>query len=322
VSTPGNEDKLSDTRSPLSTQHSALSTGFQPSPYLLLTLCALFWAGNSVVGRALHDSIPPVTLAFWRWCIALMLLLPWVAGPLRRQWRAIVSNWKVMLLLSLLGVATYNTLNYTALQTTTATNSALINSVCVVLIIVVNFVLFRVHASAWQWAGVALSLAGTLVIVSRGDPAVLTGLEFVRGDVLLMVLALFWALYTACLRWRPRELDPLGFLGGTIVIGLLVLAPLYVWEALSSVPVAFSPGVVAGIAYTGIFPSVLAYLFWNRGVAEVGANRAGQFLHLIPVFGTALAVVFLGETLKLFHLAGAVLIFGGIYLAAPRRSAK
>jgi drug/metabolite transporter (DMT)-like permease len=289
------------------------------SPYLLLTLCALFWAGNSVVGRALHDSVPPVTLAFWRWSIALLLLMPWVAGPLRRQWRAIVSNWKVMLLLSLLGVATYNTLNYMALQTTTATNSALINSVCTVLIIVVNYVLFRVHATGLQWAGVAVSLAGTLVIVCRGDPAVLSGLELVRGDVLLMVLALFWALYTACLRWRPRELDPLGFLGGTIVIGLLVLAPLYVWEALSAVPVTFTPGVTAGIAYTGIFPSVLAYLFWNRGVAEVGSNRAGQFLHLIPVFGTLLAVVFLGESLKLFHLFGAVLIFVGIYLAAPRR---
>jgi drug/metabolite transporter (DMT)-like permease len=206
-----------------------------------------------------------------------------------------------------------------ALQTTTATNSALINSVCTVLIIVVNYVLFRVHATGLQWAGVAVSLAGTLVIVCRGDPAVLSGLELVRGDVLLMVLALFWALYTACLRWRPRELDPLGFLGGTIVIGLLVLAPLYVWEALSAVPVTFTPGVTAGIAYTGIFPSVLAYLFWNRGVAEVGSNRAGQFLHLIPVFGTLLAVVFLGESLKLFHLFGAVLIFVGIYLAAPRR---
>lgn len=290
------------------------------SPYLLLTLCALFWAGNSVVGRALHDSVPPVTLAFWRWGIALLILMPWVAGPLRRQWRAIVSSWKVMLLLSLLGVATYNTLNYMALQTTTATNSALINSVCTVLIIVVNYALFRVHASGMQWAGVVVSLGGTLVIVSRGDPAVLAGFELVRGDVLLMVLALFWALYTACLRWRPRELDPLGFLGGTIVIGLLVLAPLYVWEALGAGPVIFTPGVTAGIAYTGIFPSVLAYLFWNRGVAEVGANRAGQFLHLIPVFGTLLAVIFLGESLKLFHLFGAVLIFVGIYLAAPRKT--
>jgi drug/metabolite transporter (DMT)-like permease len=288
------------------------------SSYLLLTLCALFWAGNSVVGRALHDSVPPVTLAFWRWSIALLLLMPWIVRPLWRQRRVIFSHWKALLLLSLLGVATYNTLNYTALQTTTATNSAIINSACTVMIIVVNFVLFRVRASAWQWAGVVVSLAGTLVIVARGDVKLLLGLELVRGDVLLLILALFWALYTACLRWRPRELDGLGFLGSTIVIGLLVLAPLYCWEALYSDPVRFSPGVIAGVAYAGIFPSVLAYLFWNRGVAEVGANRAGQFLHLVPVFGTLLAMVFLGESLQAFHVAGALLIFAGIYLAARR----
>lgn len=289
------------------------------SPYLLLTLTALFWAGNSVVGRALHESVPPVTLAFWRWSIALLLLLPWIVGPLWRQRRVIASHWKVMVLLSVLGVATYNTLNYAALQTTTATNSALINSACTVMIIVVNFILFRVHASAWQWTGVAVSLAGTLVIVSRGDAEVLLGLELVRGDVLLLILAVFWALYTACLRWRPRELDGLEFLGATIIIGLLILAPLYCWEALSSAPVTFSPGVIAGVGYTGIFPSVLAYLFWNRGVAEVGANRAGQFLNLVPVFGTLLAMVFLGEVLRPFHIAGALLIFSGIYLATMRK---
>jgi len=290
------------------------------SPYLLLTLTALFWAGNSVVGRALHESVPPVTLAFWRWSIALLILLPWIVGPLWRQRRVIVSHWKVMLLLSILGVATYNTLNYAALQTTTATNSALINSACTVMIIVVNFILFRVHASAWQWTGVAISLAGTLVIVGRGDVKVLLGLELVRGDVLLLILAVFWALYTACLRWRPRDLDGVGCLGATIVIGLLILAPLYCWEAFNSAPVTFSPGVIAGVGYTGIFPSVLAYLFWNRGVAEVGANRAGQFLHLVPVFGTLLAMVFLGEVLRPFHVAGALLIFAGIYLATMRKA--
>jgi drug/metabolite transporter (DMT)-like permease len=292
------------------------------SPYLLLTLTALFWAGNSVVGRALHEFVPPVTLAFWRWSIALLLLLPWIVRPLWRQRRVIRSSWKVLLLLSILGVATYNTLNYAALQTTTATNSALINSACTVMIIVVNFILFRVRASAWQWTGVAVSLAGTLVIVGRGDAGVLLGLELVRGDVLLLMLAVFWALYTACLRWRPRDLDGLGFLGSTVVIGLLILAPLYCWEAFNSGPVTLSPGVIAGVGYTGIFPSVLAYLFWNRGVAEVGANRAGQFLHLVPLFGTLLAVVFLRESLQAFHLAGAALIFAGIYLATMRQHDK
>lgn len=290
------------------------------SPYLLLTLTALFWAGNSVVGRALHDSVPPVTLAFWRWSIALLLLLPWVARPLLRQWRVIVSRWKVMLLLSALGVATYNTVNYAALQTTTATNSALVNSACTVMIIVVNAVMFGVHASARQWAGVVVSLAGTLVIVGRGELEVLLGLDLVPGDVLLLFLALSWAVYTACLRWRPRELDGLTFLGATVVIGLFLILPLYWWEARAADPVVFSPGVIAGVAYTGIFPSVLAYHFWNRGVSEIGANRAGQFLHLIPVFGILLAVIFLGESLEPFHFLGAALLFTGIYLAVSRRT--
>jgi len=270
------------------------------------------------VGRALHDSVPPVTLAFWRWSIALLLLMPWIARPLWRQRRVILSHWKALLFLSLLGVATYNTLNYTALQTTTATNSAIINSACTVMIIAVNFVAFGVRASARQWTGVATSLAGVLVIVARGDLNVLVALELVRGDVLLFIAALCWAVYTAYLRLRPRALDGLTFLGATIVIGIAVLAPLYVLEALEAEPVAFSPGVIAGIAYAGIFPSVLAYLFWNRAVAEVGANRAGQFLHLIPVFGTLLAVIFLRESLEAFHFAGAALIFAGIYLATTR----
>ena len=290
-----------------------------PSPYLLLTLTALFWSGNAVIGRALHEAVPPMALAFWRWCIALVILLPWIARPLLRHWRVILVNWKVMLLLSALGVATYNAMLYTALHTTTATNSALINSACTLMIIAVNFLAFGVRASARQWAGLAASLAGVLAIVARGDPRALVALELVRGDVLLFIAALFWAVYTACLRLRPRELDGLTFLGATIAIGATVLAPLYVLEARQAEPVAFSPGVIAGIAYTGIFPSVLAYLFWNRAVAEIGANRAGQFLHFIPVFGTLLAVVFLRESLQAFHFAGAALIFAGIYLASARR---
>jgi drug/metabolite transporter (DMT)-like permease len=288
------------------------------SPYLLLTLTALFWSGNTVIGRALHEAVPPVTLAFWRWSIALVILLPWIAGPLARNWRVLAANWRVMLLLSILGVATYNTMLYAALHTTTATNSALINSACTLMIIAVNFLAFGVRASARQWLGLAASLAGVLAIVARGDPRVLAALELVRGDVLLIIAALFWAVYTACLRLRPRELDGLTFLGATIVIGVIILAPIHVLEALQAAPVAFSPGVIAGIAYTGIFPSVLAYLFWNKAVAEVGANRAGQFLHLIPVLGTLMAVVFLRESLQAFHFAGAALICAGIYLASAR----
>jgi drug/metabolite transporter (DMT)-like permease len=292
------------------------------SPYLLLTLTCLFWAGNSVIGRAFRDEIPPITFSFYRWSIALVILLPWVAGPLMRQWRVLMANWKVMMFLAVLGVPTYNTINYAALHTTTATNSALINSACTVMIIAVNYLMFSVRGTARQWAGLAISLAGVAVIISRGDRQALLGLQLVRGDLLLLVAALSWAVYTACLRWRPRELDQLTFAGASILIGVVVLVPLYWWEAARVAPVVFTPGVIAAVLYTGIFPSVLAVLFWNKAVAEVGANRAGQFLHLVPVFGITLAVIFLGETLQPFHLAGAAIIFTGIYLAAgaPRRT--
>jgi drug/metabolite transporter (DMT)-like permease len=218
-----------------------------------------------------------------------------------------------------LGVPTYNTINYWALHTTTATNSALINSACTVMIIAVNYLMFGVRASRKQWIGLAVSLAGVLVIVSRGDPGALLALELVRGDMLLLVAAVSWAVYTACLRWRPRELDEITFAGASILIGVVALAPLYCWEAARTPPVVFTPGVILAVAYIGIFPSVLAVLFWNKAVAEVGANRAGQFMNLVPVFGIALAVAFLGEALEVFHLAGAAIIFTGIYLATSRR---
>ena len=290
------------------------------SPYLLLTLTCLFWAGNSVIGRAFRDEIPPITFSFYRWSIALVVLLPWVVRPLLRQWRVIVVNWKVMIFLAVLGVPTYNTINYAALHTTTATNSALINSACTVMIIAVNYFMFAVRGTARQWAGVAVSLAGVLMIVSRADLHALLALELVRGDMLLLIAALSWAVYTACLRWRPRELDQLTFAGASIAIGVVALAPLFWWEASREAPVVFTPGVIAALLYTGVFPSVLAVLFWNRAVAEVGANRAGQFMNLVPVFGIALAVVFLGEALEAFHLAGAATIFTGIYLATSARS--
>lgn len=288
------------------------------SPYVLLTLTALFWAGNSVLGRALADDVPPITLSFWRWCIAFVILLPWVARSLGAHWRVVLNHWKVMIFLSVLGVPAYNTINYAALHTTTATNSLLVNSACTVMIIAVNYLMFGVRATARQWIGLAVSVAGTLLIVTRGAPQALLTLDLVRGDVLLLAAALSWAIYTACLRWRPRELDQLTFLGASIVIGVIALFPLYWWESSSAAPVVFTPAVILGVAYTGIFPSVLALLFWNKAVAEVGANRSGQFMHLVPVFGITLAVIFLGETLQPFHLAGAAIIFTGIYLATAR----
>jgi drug/metabolite transporter (DMT)-like permease len=285
------------------------------SPYLLLTLSTLFWAGNAVVARALHELLPPVTMAFWRWTLAALLLLPFVMRPMYQQRGLLRRYWGRMVLFSVLGITGFNIFLYTALQTTTATNSVIINAITPLLIVFFNWLLFAVRMSWKQQAGIVLSLAGVIAIVSRGDAAALADLDFNHGDFYVLGSACCWALYTAGLRWRPEGISPRAFLGATIVIGAVLLLPLYLAEMASGRAASFGLPSLAGLVYFAVFPSILAYLFWNRGVHEVGANRAGLFIYAVPVFGAALSMLFLGETLMRFHAIGAALIFSGVYIS-------
>ena len=286
------------------------------SPYLLLTLTALFWAGNAVMARALHNLLPPATMAFWRWVLALLLLFPFVMRPMYEQRALLRADWARLALLGVLGVGCYNTFLYAALQTTTATNGVLISSITPLLIVLIGRALFGVRMTHRQKVGILLSLAGVVGIVSRGDISVLAQLDFNHGDLLLVGAAFTWALYTVLLRWRPAGIGTLAFLGATVVGGIvLLMLPLYLVELASGRVAVWNAATSAGMVYFAVFPSILAYLFWNRGVKQVGANRAGLFLYLIPVFGIVLAITFLGERLHLFHLVGAALIFTGIYIS-------
>jgi drug/metabolite transporter (DMT)-like permease len=291
------------------------------SPYLLLTLTALFWAGNAVVARALHTLLPPATMAFWRWVLALLLLLPFVLRPMYDQRALLRANWMRLALLGVLGVGCYNTFLYGAMQTTTATNGVLINSMTPLLIVLIGRMLFGVRMTGRQQAGILLSLLGIVGIVSRGDVAVLMRLDFNHGDLLLVGGALTWALYTVLLRWRPAGIDNLAFLGAAVVGGIMLLMlPLYLAELASGRTAVWNAETGAGMVYFAVFPSILSYLFWSRGVQHVGANRAGLFLYLVPVFGILLAITFLGEQLHLFHLAGGALIFTGIAISSASAS--
>jgi drug/metabolite transporter (DMT)-like permease len=290
-------------------------------PYLLLTLTALFWAGNAVMARALHHLLPPATMSFWRWVLALLLLFPFVMRPMYEQRALLRANWVRLGLLGVLGVGCYNTFLYAALQTTTATNGVLISAITPLLIVLIGRVLFGVRMTRRQQVGILLSIAGVVGIVSRGDIAVLAQVDFNHGDLLLVGGALTWALYTVLLRWRPDGIDTLTFLGATVVGGIvLLILPLYLVELASGRAAVWNAATGAGMVYFAVFPSILAYLFWNRGVRQVGANRAGLFLYLIPVFGIALAVTLLGERLDLFHLIGAALIFTGIAISTTGAS--
>ena len=258
----------------------------------------------------------PIAMAFWRWFGALVLLLPFVIGPMLRERETLRRHWKVIGFLSVLGVGAFNIFTYTGLKYTTATNGVLLNSVIPILIIAIGVVVLREPLQARQAAGVLVSLAGVLTIVSRGAGEALLHFRLNPGDVWILGGMLCWAVYTVVLRWRPRELSSLAFTGSLVVIGTLCLLPVFAWDYERGSRTAWSFATLAGVAYFAIFPSVLAYFFWNAGVARVGAERAGAFLHLMPLFGAVLAWAFLREALLWYHYAGAILIFSGLFIAS------
>jgi drug/metabolite transporter (DMT)-like permease len=293
-----------------------MNTNRRWSPiWLLAALPPLFWAGNFVLARALHMEITPIALSFWRWAIALLILLPFVHSGLWRQRRLLWRHWPVLTLFAVLGVTNYNTFAYLGLQHTTATNGVLLSSVTPVVIVALSFLLFGVRLRGVQLFGILLSLAGVVLIATEGRPVMLARLELNHGDLWILAASLDWALYSVFLRWRPAELEAKTFLAAIVAIGLLPLAVLYAWDLAAGHRFALNACNLAAIGYVALFPSVLAYVFWNRAVAEMGPNRTGQYLHLMPAFGAALAILLLGERLQAFHLVGAVMIAAGIVLA-------
>ncbi len=286
------------------------------SPYALLVFTTLFWAGNFVMGRAVHLDVPPIGLSFWRWMTALLFISPFALPQLKQSWPLIRQHWFILLVLSVFSVACFNTMVYLGLQSAPASSSILLQSACPVIILFLSWLFFREKVSLVQALGMLISLSGVVVVVTEGQPANVLGLDFLNeGTAWILLAVLCWAIYSALLRLKPKELGGFAFFSLTVLVGVIVLLPFYINETLSGRPMPITTTSVMSVLYVSIFASILAYLFWNKAVAELGANRSGQFIHLIPVFGITLAVVFLGETLKLFHLAGFVMILGGIWLA-------
>jgi len=283
------------------------------SPYLLLTLANLFWAGNWIVGRAFRDAVPPVALSFWRWTIALAFILPLAWPHLKRDWPQIKAARNWIIPFGLLSTACYNALCYVGLKYTTVINGLLLNSFIPIVIVFLGWAFLGKRLRPIDALGVAVSFAGVLAIVARGDAAVLAGLHLNVGDIWILVSVLGWAGYTLMLPHRPQT-HPMSFLAAISVVGLIALTPLYVWEISAGRLIDPTPAALTGIAYTGIFPAFLGYIFWNRGVAETDPARAGLFLHLMPAFGIVLSYLFLDERIAAYHMAGIVLIFTGIWL--------
>lgn len=287
-------------------------------PYLLLILTTLFWSGNFVLSRGMHAEIPPFSLAFWRWTLALLILSTFSLRHLLAQRRLVMTHGKYIIIQGVLGVAGFNSLIYMAIQTTTAINAVLVNSCTPIIIVLFSWAMYNDRLSLRQSLGVAISLCGVMLIISQGELATLLQLRFNRGDILVFMAAACWALYSANLKRYPKGLHPLAFQMGIVLVGLTILLPLYLVELSTGKTMTLSSGSIVTIVYVALFASVLAFIFWNRAVTMLGANIAGPFIHLMPVFSTILAVIFLGEKLTANHIQAILLIFGGILLTTFR----
>jgi len=281
--------------------------------YLLLILPPLFWAGNTVLARGVAELIPPVAMSFWRWTIALFVLLPFTWKQTLNDWPKIKQQWKIIFLLGLFGIASFNTLLYTAAHSTTAINIALTQSVMPVIIVLISFILFRDRIAFVQVFAIALCTLGAGYIVIHGDWQRLLQLKFVSGDLIMLLAVALYALYSVLLRKRP-DIKPMSFLTTTFAVGVLILLPFYLWERQVSAPLELTQPVVISLLYVAFCPSILAYLFWNQGIHEIGANHAGLYINLIPLFASLLAVLFLGEHFQAYHMVGIVLITIGLLL--------
>ena len=286
------------------------------SPYVLLTLAPLFWAGNWIIGRGLHADIPPMAMTFFRWLFAILILAPFAWRHLRHDWPVLRANWKILTVLGAIGVGTHNSLAYLGLNYTTATNGVILNSFIPVMIVTMSWLFLREKLLPLQLVGVAISLGGVLTILSQGRLEALLGFRLNIGDVFIILSMAMWSAYTILLRWRPAGLNVMSFLWVVAVIGNACVLPLWLGEMALGHFIAWSWTNFAALLAVALCSSVLAYLFWNRGVEEVGANVAGLFVHLMPVFGIVLAWLFLSEELAPYHVMGIVLILSGIWLTS------
>ncbi|MDE2602152.1 MAG: DMT family transporter [Bradyrhizobium sp.] len=301
-------------------QTSASGGWITNQPYLLLSITALCWAGNAIVGRLAAGHIPPITLSFLRWFLAFLILLPFAWQHLMRDRAAIRGSLGVMVIISVVGIGAFNTLQYWALEYTQALNVLLLQSAGPLVVAVWSLILLDVRLTWAQAAGVVLSLTGVLVILLHGDLSALSSIEFNKGDLIFIVALVIFGFYSVMTLKRPA-IHGLSFAAFTFGAGALCLVPLLVWELATRPVMAINTPNLLSLFYVAVFPSTVAYLCYNRGVQLIGANRAAPFFHVVPLFGSVMAMVFLGERPQPFHFIGFALVLTGVFVAARRASA-
>jgi len=296
----------------------SIGQAFWKSAWTLLATANFLWAGNIILARGISGEIPPITLAWVRWTGAFLFALGFAWPHLKREWPVMLRHWPLMLLLAATGIASYNTMSYIGLNSTTALNVLLLQSAAPLIIIVWAFVIFRDVPSLRQVAGVLVSLAGVAAIAAHGSLEMLASLHVNPGDIWVMVAIVTYGVYCVVARKRP-PVHPLAFLVALMGIGSLQMLPFAAWEWSHSTGIHGGWPTYLAMAYIAVLPSFVAYLLFNRGLELAGPGPAGQSMHLMPLFGSVLAVLILHEQFRAYHAVGIGLIAVGIVLASFTR---
>ncbi len=289
--------------------------------YLFAIGSTAIWSGNFIIARALNGSIPPVSLAFWRWLVAVLVILPFAWKSFIAEWDIVRKNLPYLALAALLGVTAFNTLVYFAGRTTTALNIGLISVTFPVFIVFFSWVFFKEAITFNKGVGILLVLAGVVFLVTKGSLARLLGISFALGDLWALLAAIDFAVYSILLKHKPKGLGLWAFQLSAFFLGFLFLVPFFIWETLTNPPVVFDAKIILSILYVGIFASFAAFLFWSKAVAALGPARAGMVYYTLPAFSGILAFALLGETITPTYVFSVLLIAAGI-VTANRTGAK
>ncbi len=283
--------------------------------YLFAIAATAIWSGNFIVARGLNQTIPPITLAFCRWLVAVIVFLPFVIKPLVAEWDILKKNIGYLSVTALLGITIFNTLIYFAGHTTTAVNLSLISITFPIFIVVFSRIFLGEQITLNKGIGIVLVVTGVVLLITRGSLTSLLNISFALGDLWMLVAAIIFAIYSLLLRSKPRQLSIWVFQAGTFILGLIFLFPFFVWEYTTAPSIQFDTRAILSILYVGIFASLSAFILWNKAVVAVGPSKAGMVYYTVPLFSGLLAHFFLKEHVTLIHFYSALLIASGILTA-------
>jgi drug/metabolite transporter (DMT)-like permease len=281
----------------------------------------IIFSGNILIGKAISD-LPPVTITFFRCFIAFLILLPIGLQELKKNRSLLLQEWKPIVSLSLSGIVLFNLFLYASLQFTSSTNVAVIETTTPVFSVILGMLFLKERLNRVQYIGIFLSLIGAIWVITKGSWTIISQLQFNLGDVLVLLAVIAWAVYSLLIKQHSHKFPLYGSLAVMLFLAVVVLLPFAALEWRTGILHLVEPQLIFGLLYLGIFPSVLALIFWNKGVAAIGPSRASIFLNLLPVFTIIGAVLFLGENVSIVQLIGGIVVVVGVYLSTKETPAK